>query len=175
MKIKLIYLCCFLLSSSCYQSKTLVVGDEDSQKSYSELNSELKKKKVFLHLANGDSVAAWRLTVNSDSISWESRNSGKTYCISKDQVKKISRKRRNTGKGAGQGFLIGASLGALTGAALGADDCSEDGATGALCLERADVAFIGSLFIGVPFSLIGLINGAANVTTDSYLLQEPGK
>ena len=53
---------------------------------------------------------------------------------------------------------------------FGFSDPSLDG--GDFCIGKKDLAALGVVFVGVPFSIVGAIGGAATKTTDNYLFSD---
>ncbi|NIR47024.1 hypothetical protein GWN42_04590 [candidate division KSB1 bacterium] len=82
-------------------------------------------------------------------------------------IRSISREHRNTAKGLGYGFLIGAALGALISQTGDEDsyDCSD---SEGICFTRPAAAVLGIIVVGPPAGLIGLISGSLTKTTERY-------
>ena len=161
----------FLLSG-CYSSKSFIISKAQSEKQYDEITYKSKNKTVQIDLLTRERFVGKSVIVTEVSTKWFDMETGTVQSVSTFGIKEVTIEKRNAGKGAAQGFLIGTILSILIGIAAGSD-CSDPNLDGGdFCLGKKDLVGLGVVFVGFPFSIIGAIGGAATKTTDSYLFSD---
>ena len=159
-----------LISSGCLRNKFFLVSDQNRNSALEKLNKSAKGREGKITLKNGDTLQVKNIAIRGDSVFWHIKETGSTAGASLSKIKTISISKRNTSKGLGQGFLIGAGIGASY---VGYDvlknpegyDCrGED----SFCFTKGQAMTAGVLIFGVPFGFVGMVHGAATKTTETY-------
>ena len=110
------------------------------------------------------------IAIRGDSVFWHIKETGSTAGALLSEIKTISIRKRNTSKGLGHGFLIGAGIGvSYVGYFIlkDSEDFDCDGAD-SFCFTKGEAMTAGIVVLGVPFGLFGMIHGAATKTSETY-------
>lgn len=165
-----------LFLNGCYSNKSILLPS-DSQESLDKINRGVNEKTVQIQLMNGESFAGKAVRVTMDSTYWwDAKTKTTKYSTATSEIGSISTRKRNTLKGLGYGFLIGAATGAVLAAVIngqtnGGDfDCNDP--DGTICITRSGLVILSTLSFGSVFGVIGLISGIATKTTESYELEQ---
>ncbi len=166
-----------LILNGCLRNKLVLVAPENRSSALEKLNRSAKGKEASIALHNRDTLQVRNIAISGDSVLWQIRETGSTGGVALSEIETISIRKRNTAKGLGQGFLIGAGLGAgIVGLAIltsPAEDFDCEGAD-SFCFTKGESMTAGVLLLGVPFGFLGMIHGAATKTTDTYDFDDKG-
>ncbi|MFQ5674702.1 MAG: hypothetical protein ACE5G1_02300 [bacterium] len=159
-----------LIANGCLNNKLINVSEQNRLDVVEKLHRTRMGKDAAIVTDAGDSLTIKNIAISRDSIFWQVRG-GSVVGSPLARIKTISFSKRNAGKGFLNGLLIGSGFGAGIAAVLvmsypsGDFDCN---GADSFCITKGQVISTGAMVLGIPFSLIGLIHGAATETTETY-------
>ncbi|MCH7676060.1 hypothetical protein IH879_14060 [candidate division KSB1 bacterium] len=159
-----------LISNGCLSNKLVLVSDDNRDAATEKLNRAAKSREGRIALQNGDTLQVKNIAIRGDSVFWHIKETGSTAGALLSEIKTISIRKRNTSKGLGHGFLIGAGIGvSYVGYFIlkDSEDFDCDGAD-SFCFTKGEAMTAGIVVLGVPFGLFGMIHGAATKTSETY-------
>jgi len=152
-----------LISSGCLSNKLVRVSNENRDAATEKLNRAAKGREARIEIINGDTLQVKNIAVRGDSVFWYSKETRLITGTALSEIRMLSISKRNTAKGLGRGFLMGAGLGATI-MGIGILNSPSE-------VYDCETLTIGMVIFGVPmgfFGFLGMLAGAATKTIETY-------